>query len=228
MFNHIKEQGYSVIKAIFLSHLDQDHYNGVIELLREMKKENIEIKNLILSKMAGQGEEKETLEELLELAKEQNVKVIQIEKGDFWRDGKLEFICLAPGKQKFKDSNSNSMVLQLSYGNFHMLLTGDVEKEGEEELIPVLAEEKKQYEVLKVAHHGSASATGEIFLKEVQPKVSLISCGKNNSYGHPAKEVIERLERYGSVVLDTRKTGAITIYPKENGSFRIECFKEGK
>lgn len=223
----LKEKGYSVIRGVFVSHLDQDHYNGIVELFQVMKKEKIKVKTLVVSQMVGKGEEKEKLEELLLLAEKNQIQVLVMKEGDYWKDKSLSFTCLAPGEEMItEDANSNSMVLQVDYGEFCMLLTGDVEKEGEDYLLSKLQKEGKKYDVLKVAHHGSAGGTREEFLQEIEPKVSLISCGKNNSYGHPAPEVIERLQKQGCRILDTRETGAITIFPKENGRFRIECFKE--
>ena len=107
------------------------------------------------------------------------------------------------------EGNAGSMVLDVSFGKFDMLLTGDVEEKGEEILIQNL--DRKSYDVLKVAHHGSKNSTSEAFLKLVQPKISLISAGKDNSYGHPHEETLERLREIGSGVYQTMDYGAIMM-----------------
>ena len=85
--------------------------------------------------------------------------------------------------------NESSMILHLEYGEFDMLFTGDVEKEGEErltEVLDVIQEEKKiTWEILKTAHHGSKNSTTETFLQTVYPQYAWISAGRKNRYGHP-------------------------------------------
>ena len=105
--------------------------------------------------------------------------------------------------------NAGSMVLSVTFGQFDMLLTGDVEGEGEEALVQKL--KGKSYEVLKVAHHGSKNSTGEAFLKIVQPDISLISAGRDNFYGHPHTETLERLKETGSKIYKTMDAGAIQL-----------------
>ena len=93
-----------------------------------------------------------------------------------------------------------------------MLFTGDVEGEGEERLNKALKDEKiSDIDVLKVAHHGSKNSTSELFLQTVNPRVSIISCGENNRYGHPHKETLLRLDNSGSKVLVTKDCGAVSL-----------------
>ena len=221
----LKAKGYSRIEGIFVSHLDQDHYNGILELLEAACDEHISIATLFLPISSG-GEDKVKLDRLLELAEMTNLSVVFLQEGDYVIDGKVGFFCLHPGSgQEGEDyeSNNGSMVLSVEYGDFSLLLTGDVEKEGEEKILDRI-DQIGQYDLLKVAHHGSGGSSTAAFLEKIQPKVSLISCGKNNPYGHPAAEVLDRLAQTGSVVLQTPETGAITIRPKRNGSFTVETF----
>ena len=139
-------------------------------------------------------------------------------------DGKMEILCLHPREGDYTDNaNEDSMVLDISYGEFTLLLTGDVEGRGEEKLTACLKNKKqythKQYEILKVAHHGAKGSTTEEFLQQIRPKLGLISCGRDNRYGHPAEETLKRLEKYGVKILDTREGGAITIKVNKKGTF---------
>ena len=248
----LKVKGYGRIEGIFISHLDADHYNGILELLESAEEEHISIQALFLPESVRLVEEgtENKLTELLSLAEATDVSVIYLQAGDRIRDGKTEFFCLHPGSSetgKSYESNNGSLVLSVEYGDFSFLLTGDVEKAGEEEILAridrmgqyeltaVSGEDRRDideegvdrlegYDVLKVAHHGSAGSSSAAFLKTVGPKVSLISCGQDNSYGHPSPETLERLETTGSLILQTPQAGAITIRPKTDGSFTVEQF----
>ncbi|MBQ6545913.1 MAG: DNA internalization-related competence protein ComEC/Rec2, partial [Lachnospiraceae bacterium] len=100
-----------------------------------------------------------------------------------------------------------------------LLLTGDVEAEGEEALLSYLrggktsgaAAKRVTYECLKVAHHGSAYSTGAAFLAETDPCFAVISAGRGNSYGHPHPELLLRLEEAGCAVFRTDENGAVTV-----------------
>ena len=104
--------------------------------------------------------------------------------------------------------------------------TGDLDDNGEKKIVELIKETpdiKSDYDILKVAHHGSKHSSDMSFLQLVKPELSLISCGKNNSYGHPHGEVLERLELVGSEVIATSESGAITI--KTDGKrMRVEEF----
>ena len=221
----LKYKGYGNIEAVFISHLDEDHYNGILELLETMDKERIKISYLVLPKEIKKlTEQKQKLEELLFLAEEKKIQTVFMKGEDRILDGKMEILCLHPREGDYTDNaNEDSMVLDISYGEFTLLLTGDVEGRGEEKLIACLKNKKqythKQYEILKVAHHGAKGSTTEEFLQQIRPKLGLISCGRDNRYGHPAEETLKRLEKYGVKILDTRKGGAITIKVNKKGTF---------
>lgn len=153
------------------------------------------------------------------------------------QEGKLHITCLHPTPDYHATStNDYSTVLSVTYGDFDMLLTGDLEEKGERLLIDTLQQyksresdanqEKKSpgmsnriifrepavdYDILKVAHHGSRNTTSEELLRLIKPELSLISCGKNNRYGHPHAELLERINYVGSEVVITYESGAITI-----------------
>ena len=90
-----------------------------------------------------------------------------------------------------------------------MLFTGDLQDEGEKKLIS--NQTLTDCDILKIAHHGSKASTSKKFLEIIKPEFSVISCGENNSYGHPHFELLERLEDVGSDVVITAQSGAISI-----------------
>lgn len=109
------------------------------------------------------------------------------------------------------DENGQCITFALKYGKFDCLMTGDVQNAGEAGLIRRLRAAGIEAEVLKVAHHGSKYSTPEEFLEIVKPKISVISCGRDNWYGHPHGELLERLRGVGSGVYRTDRSGCIHI-----------------
>ena len=112
-----------------------------------------------------------------------------------------------------------------------MLFTGDVEMAGEHEIVNYVQEltdqslfQDDRIDVLKVAHHGSSGSSCEEFLEAIQPKISLISCGKNNSYGHPHTETLERLKIINSKVCNTAECGQITLEIKK-GKTKLDVYR---
>lgn len=107
---------------------------------------------------------------------------------------------LYPSKElKFDDLNNNSIVCKLSYMDFSILFTGDIEKEAELEIVKKYNNTNKlRANILKIAHHGSKTSSSKEFLEKVKPQYALIGVGKDNKFGHPNGEVIERLENLRS------------------------------
>ena len=109
--------------------------------------------------------------------------------------------------------NNNSLVFKLVYKDFSIMFTGDIEEEAEKAILEQYSNNinKLQANVLKIAHHGSKTSTTENFLKTISPKIALIGVGKNNNFGHPNEQVIERLKKNGVIVYRTDKDGEICI-----------------
>lgn len=200
----LKAKGIRKIDAVFLSHGDTDHINGIAELLKEKQ---ISITCLCLPA----GTEQEEFAEITDLAQARNISVRTIQAGDFWENNGARFWCLNP-IDAMESGNAASMVFYMEYQDFSMLLTGDLEGEGEKNVAALLrANAITDVSVLKVAHHGSKNSTKEEFLQQCSPTVAVISCGERNTYGHPHKETLERLNDAGTAVLRTDHSGAIQI-----------------
>ena len=103
-----------------------------------------------------------------------------------------------------------AMILSYTQGMFSMLFTGDVEGEGEKQLIKSIYDEG-EFTVLKVAHHGSKNSSAKELLSSVNPEIAIISAGIDNSYGHPHRETVERLKEQGCRIYCTKDRGAIKI-----------------
>ena len=202
----LKSQGVSALDYVFISHGDADHTNGVQELL-ENQLLGIRIKTLVLP------DEHVLDEALLELAGKAagyGTKVVTIREGDQLTEHGMRLICAAPAADYGGETgNASSMVLALKYGEFDMLFTGDVEGPGEKALAE--SELLEVCDVLKVAHHGSKNSSTDAFLNRAEPKFGLISAGRDNRYGHPHQETLERLEHMGCRVYSTQTYGAVTV-----------------
>lgn len=218
MLPFLKEEGADMLDAVFVTHMDSDHYNGIHMLVKEMVQNGVTIENLILPDI-GAGSRGEEYAELEALALRQGISVHYIHRGETLCRGNLKFTCLHPEKGAEQESNEASVVLYLEYGAFSALFTGDLEGSGEEAVRQQLKDivPGGGITVLKVAHHGSGNSTKEAFLETASPKLALISAGKNNRYGHPHEELMNRLERAGCYIYQTKECGAVTVQVTQGG-----------
>lgn len=202
----LKSRGVGTLDYVFLSHGDGDHIGGIRELL-ERQDVGIRIRTLVLP---VENVWDDALKEIGEIALFYGTQVVVMEAGEELSEGEFRIRCLQPGNEFTEESgNGASMVLQVEYKDFDMLLTGDVEGKGEELL--VFGGALESVDVLKVAHHGSKNSTKDDFLDLVRPKIALISAGRENSYGHPHMETIKRLKKAGIIIYNTQESGAVTI-----------------
>lgn len=221
---YLKSRGVSRLEAVFVTHSDIDHCNGIISLLEKGKENRLDIGSLILPDVEEKCRD-EQYHRMEELAAEQGIPVQYMSSGEFLEDEGLRLTCVHPSKGYEADTaNEYSLVLYLTYGKFTALFTGDAEGAGERAAWQKAAEDKKELTLLKVAHHGSSYSTGEELLSELSPAYALISCGKNNRYGHPHKELLERLEAAGCRSYLTTESGAVTVRT-DGERCVVECFK---
>ena len=153
----------------------------------------------------------------------QDKTIKYLESGDMIRANDIEITVLWPTfegeKRCLGENNPCSTVLAVNYKGFDFILTGDIESEQELEI-------KKVYnlagvEILKLAHHGSKTASDERFLKEVDPEIAVISVGADNKFKHPSEEVIEMLEKYNISYLRTDYSGWIDFIINPNNEFLL-------
>lgn len=215
--------GISEIDYLFVTHPDTDHISGVKELLSDELKE-VNVKHQFVSVEDADSDKPEF--------------VHIISKGDRTENGSITIECLSPenkgvsvptgeGNKREESLNDMSLVLKVVYENdrnhFSMLYTGDISSSVEQALIndSQIKDKLKDIDYLSVPHHGSKYSSSEQFINTVNPKVSVISAGKNNSYGHPHKETLERLESVATSIYRTDELGQITCSCKRNGPFTV-------
>ena len=161
---------------------------------------NLKVKNAIISK---QAENSENYEEFIKIAQKNKINIIIVNKGDKLNIEKNLYInILWPNNSTLLNENAlnnNSIVCKLNYRNFSCLFTGDIEKIAEEQMVKDYEKSKiLESTILKVAHHGSKTSTTQELLKMIKPKIALIGVGKNNKFGHPNNETLEKLEKIRS------------------------------
>ena len=204
---YLLDRRITTIDYLMISHFDSDHIGGVFAIL-----ENLEVKNIIISK---QGETSENLKKFYEITNNKGIRTIIVKKGDIVEIDKYShFEILFPEDNLIEDNilNNNSIVARFNSLNFSILFTGDIEEIAEKRLCELYSgTDKLEAFVLKVAHHGSKTSSTEEFLELVKPKIALIGVGKNNNFGHPNIDVIERLENMGSKIYRTDNCGEIII-----------------
>jgi competence protein ComEC len=156
------------------------------------------------------------------------VTIGALRRGDVLAWGRARVRVLHPPEPDWERQqvrNDDSLVLEVLHGDVALLLTGDVGADVERAIAPRLTPARVR--ILKVAHHGSRTSTSRELLEAWRPQVALISCGRGNSFGHPTREVLDRLEAIGARVLRTDHDGQITIETDGRG-VKVRTFLGGE
>jgi competence protein ComEC len=184
------------IEMVVATHPEADHITGLIDVI-----ERYNVKYFVVN---SGGKDTATFEEFQKAVLAEKAEIHFPQAGDIIKLKSLRLAVLWPRFQEKvlgattieKDVNDTSIVFQLSYKDFDVLLTGDISSKIESLL------DLENVEVLKVAHHGSKYSTSEEFLEESKPELAIISVGKNR-FGHPTGEVLNKLRELGIAILRT-------------------------
>lgn len=215
LLSYLLDRQIKTIDYILISHFDSDHCNGLIDIFQ-----NLNVKNILISKQAYFCDEYKNIANIIN---SKRIKVIFVKQGDKLnvdRNTKLD-IFYPPEELEYDDLNNNSIVAKLTCNKFSILFTGDIEK-TEKDLLDMYKNKEIESDIIKIAHHGSKTSSSEEFIKEVNPKIALIGVGMNNKFGHPNKEVIERLENINCKIYRTDEMGEITMEVNKAGKIKIE------
>ena len=209
---YLKNQGIETLNYVVVSHYDSDHLAGVIGAINVFN-----IETLIAPDYTADTKLYASFQKAVQ---DYDLTVTSPVPGDIYPFGSGTFQILAPQNIDYENENDYSVVLRVSLGDSSLLLTGDAAENSEREMLEsgmVLASN-----VLLAGHHGSASSTSEAFLKVVSPDYAIISCG-SNSYGHPAKRVVELLKANSIPLYRTDLQGTISFsFTSQGISFDLE------
>lgn len=194
--NFIKDKGILTLNYVVGTHPHEDHIGGLDDVIKAFNIENIYLPNVQTTT--------KTFEDVITAIQEKGLKIKSPEGGYKFKvgDANCEVMLAMVDSSNL---NNSSIVLRLELGNKSFLFMGDSEQ-ANEELI-----NWSQTSVLKVGHHGSDTSSIEKFLNQVKPEVAVIMVGKNNDYGHPKRETLDRLEKIGAKIYRTDQDGTITI-----------------
>ncbi len=212
------------IELVVLTHNDRDHFLGLIDVFKRYKVDNF-LTN-------GFDKSTQDFRALTNVVGGSQARIIYPEDGMVIRYGLISLDILLPKglelqyREEYKkdpkamatmpeqaDTNSFSIVTLLNYKDFDALLTGDLDPKGSELLVKIFSEvyQNRTVEFFKVPHHGSKNGMTENLLKVVNPKFAIISAGKNNSYGHPHKEIMDLLSKYSIQIRRTDEEGDLVF-----------------
>ena len=200
VLDYFKDQNGDKLKYVIATHPHTDHIGGLTHIINGIETENF---------IAYETDQRtSTWLNVLKAVEKNNVNYIDAKVGAEYRFGKASFTILAPRSDNYEGGYNNySIVIMVQCGDTRFLLTGDAERESEREMLDAGVDLRA--DVLKCGHHGSSDATSEGFLMAVDPAYAIISCMKDNEYGHPHQETLHKLKLMDCTYLRTDQLGSI-------------------
>lgn len=199
---YLKNQQVDTLDLMVLTHPHEDHIGSAANIIKTYSPAQICMPDAMSTS--------QVFEKTLNAIVESKCELLPAKPGTVLLDtGDVRLEVAAPNSDGYDSLNDYSVVTRLSYGSRSFLLTGDAQEISEKEMLDAGAALKS--DVLKVGHHGSTTSTSEAFLKAVSPEFAVISCETGNEYGHPHKEILERLEGAGVTILRTDTQGTVIM-----------------
>jgi beta-lactamase superfamily II metal-dependent hydrolase len=199
---YLKAKGVYELEYFIITHPDSDHMGCAAYVL-----EHIEVKTFVMN---GQEKSAKFFENAIDVLLEKQIDTITAKPGDTITLGALQFSVFGPHRFDFKEAewNNASLILLATYGHRSFLLTGDAEEEGEADLMEHYGSSIK-CDVFSAGHHGSKTSNSKEVLEAARPQYVVISCGKDNSYGHPHQAALDVFASVGATVYRTDELGSI-------------------
>lgn len=196
---YLNNCGVKSLRYVIATHPHSDHIGGMTKVL-----DSISALNFITVET---DQSTRTWLNVLDAVDRHDIHYIDAVAGSTYSFGEAQFTILAPLGSGYSGYNNYSVVTKVTCGGVSFLLTGDAEKESEKEMVASGAD--LHADVLKCGHHGSSTSSTANFLKAVMPTYAIISCGKDNDYGHPHEETIKKLDLLGCIYYRTDELGTI-------------------
>ncbi len=200
---YIQKLGIEVFDYVIFTHPHTDHIGGAESVLKNFKVENIILPNSVSTNYV--------FENMMRAIKAEDCRVLEGKAGECFAIGETTVELLAPVYDDDSNLNNTSVVAKITYGEISFLFTGDAEAESESAML-MTNEEALDSDILKLGHHGSSTSSTWDFLNAVSPKLAVASCGYENEYGHPHREIVSRLAELEVPMYRTYETGTICIF----------------
>lgn len=214
LLSYLDAQGITRLKLLVMSHPHADHIGSMQAVL-----EHVQVEQVLLPDFdKAPYPTTRTFEKVMDTIEEQNIPVVTAEPGQEFSIGEATLSVLASGVET-DNYNNLSQVLFYSAPGLRVMLTGDGETEVEEDALAHC--ELPRADVFKAAHHGSSTSNTLSFLQAIRPRYVVVSCGKDNSYGHPHKQALQNFAMVGAQVLRTDENGSVVIAATEDG---LQCY----
>jgi len=203
ILDHLKNLNISHIDLLIATHAHADHITGMDKIIAKYKPRAFMDPGISHTSL--------TYKRMINAIEKYNIKYYQGTARKI-QLGLMNFSVLPSASPKIyvSELNNNSVVIKLEYKNFSCLYTGDIERGRENQLVKI-SSSNLESDIIKIPHHGSSTSSNSAFIKKVNPKVAIISCGQNNRYGHPNIKTLGRLEKNGIDIYRTDTDGTILI-----------------
>jgi competence protein ComEC len=217
LLNYIDNLNITKFDYVIGTHAHEDHIGSMDAVINKY-----DVEKVLFPKTTTTTK---TFENFATALKNKNLTLYAPSVGEEFTFQDSKFIVVAPNSSSYDNLNNYSLVVKFIYKDTSYLFVGDAETLSESEMLENGID--LSADVLKVGHHGSNTSTSASFLNAVSPKYAVISCGKNNDYGHPKKNIMNRLKNNKVVVYRTDESGSIVLtsdgkniaFDKEEGSY---------
>ena len=201
--SYIRELEIEKLDLVIATHPDADHIGGMDKVIK-----NFDIGVFAMPDVSAKTNQYKQIQRELKAKKMKAIRLYQSDEVQI--DDDIDFEILSPVKgKKYDDTNEYSIVAKIVYKDTSFILMGDATMENEVDIINNVPD--IDIDVLKLGHHGSSTSSSDYFITKTSPKIAIISCGKNNKYGHPHQEVMRVLKKHGVTPYRTDEMGDIVI-----------------